>query len=226
MVLVHRGRRGRSPVRLPRAAPLPDRLGWADAGRREPGPRPAHPPPRRTAASATGNARVPRGVLFDLLLPLRIATIDVRPPSDPRARDVAGALLDNPVRPADVAGVVPCRRRVQSHARACIRGRVHTGVMLGRYFRPTARRSLPTVLRATSRSRILGSRATRASPPRRRCFGCARRRGSASCFTGPAWVKYEVRPTWASERIAPCGQRTSKKRGGRNPNGRIRETIR
>jgi AraC-like DNA-binding protein/quercetin dioxygenase-like cupin family protein len=39
-------------------------------------------------------------VLFDLLLPLRISTIDVRPPSDPRARDVADALLANPADPA------------------------------------------------------------------------------------------------------------------------------
>jgi AraC-like DNA-binding protein/quercetin dioxygenase-like cupin family protein len=40
------------------------------------------------------------GVLFDLLLPLRIATIDVRPPSDARARDVADALLANPADPS------------------------------------------------------------------------------------------------------------------------------
>jgi AraC-like DNA-binding protein len=38
-------------------------------------------------------------VLFDLLLPLRVATIDVRPPTDPRARDVADALLENPADP-------------------------------------------------------------------------------------------------------------------------------
>jgi AraC-like DNA-binding protein/quercetin dioxygenase-like cupin family protein len=38
-------------------------------------------------------------VLFDLLLPLRIATIDVQPPSDPRARDVADALLADPADP-------------------------------------------------------------------------------------------------------------------------------
>jgi AraC-like DNA-binding protein len=38
-------------------------------------------------------------VLFDLLLPLRVATIDVRPPSDPRARDVADALLADPADP-------------------------------------------------------------------------------------------------------------------------------
>ncbi len=35
-------------------------------------------------------------VLFDLLLPLRMPTIDVRPPSDARARDVADALLADP----------------------------------------------------------------------------------------------------------------------------------
>jgi len=38
-------------------------------------------------------------VLYDLLLPLRIATIDVRPPSDPRARDVADALFADPADP-------------------------------------------------------------------------------------------------------------------------------
>src|SRR5581483_4429474 len=38
-------------------------------------------------------------LLFDLLLPLRIATIDVRVPSDPRARDVAEALLADPADP-------------------------------------------------------------------------------------------------------------------------------
>jgi AraC-like DNA-binding protein len=38
-------------------------------------------------------------VLFDLLLPLRIATIDVRLPADPRARDVADALLADPADP-------------------------------------------------------------------------------------------------------------------------------
>lgn len=38
-------------------------------------------------------------VLFDLLLPLRISTIDVRPPSDPRARDVADGLLADPADP-------------------------------------------------------------------------------------------------------------------------------
>jgi AraC-like DNA-binding protein/quercetin dioxygenase-like cupin family protein len=38
-------------------------------------------------------------VLFDLLLPLRIATIEVRPPSDPRARDVADALVADPADP-------------------------------------------------------------------------------------------------------------------------------
>ena len=38
-------------------------------------------------------------VLFDLLLPLRIATISVRPPTDPRARDVSEALLADPADP-------------------------------------------------------------------------------------------------------------------------------
>jgi AraC-like DNA-binding protein len=38
-------------------------------------------------------------VLFDLLLPLRVATIDVRAPNDPRARDVADGLFANPADP-------------------------------------------------------------------------------------------------------------------------------
>ena len=38
-------------------------------------------------------------VLFDLLVPLRIATIDVRSPADPRARGVADALLADPADP-------------------------------------------------------------------------------------------------------------------------------
>jgi AraC-like DNA-binding protein/quercetin dioxygenase-like cupin family protein len=38
-------------------------------------------------------------VLFDLLLPLRLATIDVRPPMDPRARDVSDGLLADPADP-------------------------------------------------------------------------------------------------------------------------------
>ena len=39
-------------------------------------------------------------LLFDLLVPLRIATIDVRSPADPRARGVADALLADPAIPA------------------------------------------------------------------------------------------------------------------------------
>jgi AraC-like DNA-binding protein len=42
-------------------------------------------------------------VLFDLLVPLRIATIDVRPPTDPRARDVSDALLADPADPRTLA---------------------------------------------------------------------------------------------------------------------------
>jgi AraC-like DNA-binding protein len=38
-------------------------------------------------------------VLFDLLLPLRVATIDVCAPTDPRARDVSDALLADPADP-------------------------------------------------------------------------------------------------------------------------------
>jgi AraC-like DNA-binding protein len=38
-------------------------------------------------------------MLFDLLVPLRSATINVRPPADPRARDVSDALLADPADP-------------------------------------------------------------------------------------------------------------------------------
>jgi AraC-like DNA-binding protein len=50
------------------------------------------------ALGADERSRAER-VLFDLLLPLRIATIDVRAPSDPRARDVADGLLADPADP-------------------------------------------------------------------------------------------------------------------------------
>lgn len=50
------------------------------------------------ALGAEERARA-EAVLFDLLLPLRVATIDVRLPADPRARDVADALLADPADP-------------------------------------------------------------------------------------------------------------------------------
>ena len=42
-------------------------------------------------------------VLFDLLLPLRVATIDVRRPTDPRAQDVSDGLLADPADPRTLA---------------------------------------------------------------------------------------------------------------------------
>lgn len=42
-------------------------------------------------------------VLFDLLQPVRVARIDVRPPTDPRARDVSDALLADPADPRTLA---------------------------------------------------------------------------------------------------------------------------
>jgi AraC-like DNA-binding protein len=51
---------------------------------------------RRVGADERSRAEA---VLFDLLLPLRIATIDFRPPTDPRARDVSDALLADPADP-------------------------------------------------------------------------------------------------------------------------------
>jgi AraC-like DNA-binding protein/quercetin dioxygenase-like cupin family protein len=50
------------------------------------------------ALGAEERARA-EAVLFDLLLPLRLATIDVRPPTDPRARDVSDGLLADPADP-------------------------------------------------------------------------------------------------------------------------------
>lgn len=49
------------------------------------------------AASSTGAARMrAEGLLYDLLQPIHTATIDLRLPSDPRAREVAEALLTSP----------------------------------------------------------------------------------------------------------------------------------
>jgi AraC-like DNA-binding protein len=70
-------------------------------------------------------------VLFDLLLPLRIATIDVRPPSDPRARDVADALFADP---ADSRTLHEWGRAVGASSRTLARAFLQeTGLSFGRW---------------------------------------------------------------------------------------------
>lgn len=70
-------------------------------------------------------------LLFDLLLPLRIATIDVRPPSDPRARDVADGLLADP---ADPRTLDEWGRAVGASSRTLARAFLaDTGLSFGRW---------------------------------------------------------------------------------------------
>jgi AraC-like DNA-binding protein len=70
-------------------------------------------------------------LLFDLLLPRRIATIDVRPPSDPRARDVADALLADP---ADARTLYEWGRAVGASSRTLARAFLaDTGLPFGRW---------------------------------------------------------------------------------------------
>ena len=70
-------------------------------------------------------------VLFDLLLPLRIATIDVRPPTDPRARDVSDALLADP---ADPRTLHEWGRAVGASSRTLARAFLSdTGLSFGRW---------------------------------------------------------------------------------------------
>jgi len=70
-------------------------------------------------------------VLFDLLAPLRIATIDVRPPSDPRARNVADGLLANP---ADPRTLHEWGRAVGASSRTLARAFLaDTGLSFGRW---------------------------------------------------------------------------------------------
>jgi AraC-like DNA-binding protein len=77
---------------------------------------------RRTRAEA---------VLFDLLLPLRIATIDVRSPSDPRALDVAAALVADP---ADPRTLEEWGRAVGASSRTLARAFLgDTGLPFGRW---------------------------------------------------------------------------------------------
>ncbi|HEU5215049.1 MAG TPA: helix-turn-helix transcriptional regulator [Gaiellaceae bacterium] len=70
-------------------------------------------------------------VLFDLLVPLRIATIDVRPPTDPRARDVADALLAHPANPRTLQ---EWGREVGASSRTLARAFLNeTGLSFGRW---------------------------------------------------------------------------------------------
>jgi AraC-like DNA-binding protein/quercetin dioxygenase-like cupin family protein len=70
-------------------------------------------------------------VLFDLLVPLRIATIDVRSPVDPRARDVADALVADP---ADPRTLHEWGRTVGASSRTLARAFLHdTGLSFGRW---------------------------------------------------------------------------------------------
>jgi AraC-like DNA-binding protein len=70
-------------------------------------------------------------VLFDLLLPLRVATIDVRSPTDPRARDVSDALLADP---ADTRTLHEWGRAVGASSRTLARAFLNdTGLSFGHW---------------------------------------------------------------------------------------------
>jgi AraC-like DNA-binding protein len=70
-------------------------------------------------------------VLFDLLVPLRVATIDVDLPTDPRARDVADALLANP---CDARTLQDWGRAVGASSRTLARAfLLGTGLTFGRW---------------------------------------------------------------------------------------------
>ncbi len=119
-------RRRRPALRLPRAASLRDRLDGADARRRQPAARGAHPPPRRPPARR-GRAQPRRGdALRPARCPLRIATIDVRPPDGPAG---AGML------PTRSSPIPPTRGRcgngVAPSARAAARSRAPSSATPG-----------------------------------------------------------------------------------------------
>jgi AraC-like DNA-binding protein/quercetin dioxygenase-like cupin family protein len=83
---------------------------------------------RRLGADERTHAEV---VLFDLLLPLRVATIDVRPPTDTRARDVSDALLADP---ADTRTLHEWGRAVGASSRTLARAFLSdTGLSFGRW---------------------------------------------------------------------------------------------
>lgn len=82
------------------------------------------------ALSGHGRARA-EALLFDLLAPLRSTTIDVRLPTDPRARDVADALLADP---ADRRTLHQWGRAVGASSRTLARAFVtDTGLSFGRW---------------------------------------------------------------------------------------------
>ena len=103
-------------------------------------------------------------VLFDLLLPLRIATIDVRTPTDPRVRDVADALLADP---ADPRRLHEWGRTVGASSRTLARAFLSdTGLSFGRW-RTLVRlqASLPYLAQqmpVTAVARLVGYRTTSA----------------------------------------------------------------
>jgi len=103
-------------------------------------------------------------LLFDLLLPLRISTIDVRLPSDPRARDVADALLADP---ADPRTLPEWGHAVGASSRTLARAFLgETGLSFGRW-RTLVRlqASLPHLadrLPVSSVARLVGYRTTSA----------------------------------------------------------------
>lgn len=70
-------------------------------------------------------------VLFDLLTPLRVVTIDAALPEDPRAREVAQALLEDP---ADGRTLYAWGRHVGASSRTLARVfRAETGLSFGRW---------------------------------------------------------------------------------------------
>ncbi|HEY6960899.1 MAG TPA: helix-turn-helix transcriptional regulator [Gaiellaceae bacterium] len=83
-------------------------------------------------AALAGDERArAEALLFDLLAPLRSATIDVRLPSDPRARDVADALLADP---SDGRTLQQWGRAVGASSRTLARAFLtDTGLSFGRW---------------------------------------------------------------------------------------------
>ena len=80
---------------------------------------------------APARRRRAEAVLFDLLAPLQVATIDVRLPVDPRARDVAEGLLADP---ANRRTLQAWGRHVGASGRTLARAfRTETGLSFGRW---------------------------------------------------------------------------------------------
>ena len=82
-------------------------------------------------ALADAERRRAEGVLFDLLAPLAVVTVDVRLPSDERARDVAEALLADP---GDGRTLHEWGRQVGASSRTLARAFLSdTGLSFGRW---------------------------------------------------------------------------------------------